>query len=55
VHQLASAVTTLLRNPGLARALGRRGYERLHRRYTLTRCLGSYEDVIGGLIERSRA
>jgi glycosyltransferase involved in cell wall biosynthesis len=54
VHELASAVTTLLGNPGLARALGRRGYERLHRRYTLTRCLESYRDVIAGLIDRTR-
>lgn len=54
VHQLASAVTMLLRNPGLARALGRRGYERLHRHYTLTRCLESYEAVIVELIEGAR-
>lgn len=55
VHGLASAVTTLLGNPGLARALGRRGHERLHRRYTLTRCLESYEDVMIGLIEGAPA
>jgi polysaccharide biosynthesis protein PelF len=54
VHELASSVTTLLGNPGLARTLGRRGYERLHRRYTLAQCLESYEDVIGGLIEGAR-
>jgi glycosyltransferase involved in cell wall biosynthesis len=50
VHELASAVTTVLRNPGLARTLGLRGYERLRRRYTLERCLGTYADVIRNLI-----
>jgi hypothetical protein len=39
-------VTTLLRNPGLARTLGQRGFERLHRRYTLSRCLGAYGALI---------
>jgi glycosyltransferase involved in cell wall biosynthesis len=52
VHELATAVTTLLHNPGLARMLGRRGYERLHRRYTLRRCLDTYDDTIGALIGR---
>ncbi len=51
IHELASAVTTLLGNPDLARALGWRGYERLHRRFTLSRCLESYEDVILDLIK----
>ena len=46
VHELATAVLTLLRNPKLASRLGRRGYERLHRCYTLERCLTSYDDVI---------
>ncbi len=50
VHELATAVTTLLHNPGLARMLGRRGYERLHRRFTLTRCLETYGETIGELI-----
>jgi polysaccharide biosynthesis protein PelF len=54
VHELASAVTTLLRNPGLARTLGRRGYQRLHRRYTLKRCLDAYQDVIIELIDGVR-
>jgi polysaccharide biosynthesis protein PelF len=46
VHELASSVTTLLRNPSLARTLGLRGFERLHRRYTLSRCLGAYGTLI---------
>ncbi|HEX3833420.1 MAG TPA: GT4 family glycosyltransferase PelF [Solirubrobacteraceae bacterium] len=46
VHELASSVTTLLRNPSLARTLGQRGFERLHRRYTLSRCLGAYGTLI---------
>ena len=46
VHELAGAVTTLLRNPALATSMGRRGYERLHRRFTLQRCLTSYRDLI---------
>lgn len=52
VHELATAVTTLLHNPGLARMLGGRGYERLHRRYTLRRCLETYDETIGALIGR---
>lgn len=51
VHALASAVTTLLRNPGLAVALGCRGYERLQRHYTRKRCLDTYSDTIGELIQ----
>ena len=49
VHALANAVMTLLRNPALAERLGRRGYERLNRRYTLDRCLASYDELIGEL------
>ena len=45
VHELATAVTTLLRNPGLARTLGRRGRERVFRRFTLNQCLASYSDA----------
>jgi glycosyltransferase involved in cell wall biosynthesis len=50
VHGLASAVVTLLRDPRLAAALGRRGYERLHRRYTLEQCARSYGELIDELI-----
>ena len=51
VHELAGALTTLLRNPGLAAAMGQRGYERLHRRYTLDRCLNAYRSVIADLVD----
>ena len=50
VHGLAAAVVTLLRDPELAARLGRRGYERLKRRYTLERCVESYRELIGELI-----
>lgn len=46
VHGLAAAVTTLLSNPALAARLGRRGHERVHRRFTLSRCLGTYDGLI---------
>ena len=51
VHGLASAVVTLLGNPGLAEQLGRRGYERLHRKYTLERCAEAYGGLIADLVE----
>jgi glycosyltransferase involved in cell wall biosynthesis len=47
---LPTAIVTLLRNPALAAQLGRRGYERLHRRYTLGRCVAAYRDLINELI-----
>jgi glycosyltransferase involved in cell wall biosynthesis len=50
VHELATAVTTLLRNPALARTLGRRGYDRLNRRYTRDHCLSAYAGTISELI-----
>ena len=46
VHGLAAAVVTLLRNPALAARLGERGYRRVHRRFTLSRCLNSYDGLI---------
>ena len=55
VHALATAVVTLLADPQLADHLGRRGFERLHRRYTLDRCLNSYRDLISGLVSREAA
>ena len=51
VHALSGAVVTLLRNPDMAAALGRRGYERLHERYTLEHCTEGYGQLIGELIE----
>jgi polysaccharide biosynthesis protein PelF len=50
VHALATATVTMLSNPDLAAQLGRRGFQRLHRRYTLARCLTAYRDLIGELI-----
>ncbi len=50
VHALAGAVITLLRKPRLAAELGRRGYDRLHQRYTLDRCMDDYRTLIGSLI-----
>jgi glycosyltransferase involved in cell wall biosynthesis len=52
IHGLATAVVTLLRSPKLARTLGRHGCERLHRRYTLERCLTAYAELIGELTGR---
>jgi glycosyltransferase involved in cell wall biosynthesis len=49
VHELSTAVVTLLRSPDLARTMGRRGYERVHRRFTLARCLAAYDELIGEL------
>ena len=55
VHELASAVTTLLGNPEFAQTLGLRGFQRLHRLYTLQRCIGEYDVTIRDLIARERA
>jgi polysaccharide biosynthesis protein PelF len=46
VHELATAVVTLLCNPALGARLGRRGSERVHRKFTLSRCLGAYDQLI---------
>jgi glycosyltransferase involved in cell wall biosynthesis len=54
VHELATAVVTLLRNPALGARLGRRGYERVHRKYTLSRCLGAYDRLIRELAGSTR-
>ncbi len=60
VNGLASAIITLLRRPLLAEALGRRGHERLLRRYTLAGSVGAYRELIhelsdgGGDAQRSR-
>ena len=55
VHALATGVMTLLADPALAAHLGQRGFERLHRRYTLDRCLDSYRDLISGLVAQEAA
>ncbi len=46
VHALSTAVVTMLGNPQLAAQLGRRGFDRLNRRYTLERCLAGYRELI---------
>jgi polysaccharide biosynthesis protein PelF len=51
VHELATAVVALLRNPDLAATLGRRGYERLDRRYRLEHCVESYRELFAELGE----
>jgi polysaccharide biosynthesis protein PelF len=51
VHALAAAVVTLLTNPDLAARLGRRGHERVHRRFTLSRCLAAYDGLIRELAD----
>jgi glycosyltransferase involved in cell wall biosynthesis len=55
VHALATAVVTLLRNPALAARLGKRGYERLRRRYALKHCVDHYGELIGELIDGAAA
>jgi hypothetical protein len=46
---------TLLADPELSANLGQRGFERLPRRYTLDRCLGSYRDLISALVSKEAA
>lgn len=53
VHAIATAVMTVLRNPELASRLGRNGFNRLHRRYTLARCVTSYSDLIDELLHET--
>jgi polysaccharide biosynthesis protein PelF len=53
VHAIATAVMTVLRNPELASRLGRNGFNRLHRRYTLARCVSAYSDLIGELLQET--
>jgi glycosyltransferase involved in cell wall biosynthesis len=48
-HALAMAVVMLLRNPALAWRLGRRGHQRLGRRFTEAACLQGYRELLGGL------
>jgi len=55
VHEIATAVVTLLRDPALAARLGRRGYERVHRKYTLSRCLDAYDQLIRELAGKEAA
>jgi polysaccharide biosynthesis protein PelF len=50
VHGLATAVATLLRNPGLAWMLGERGYRRLGRLFNEATCVEAYRDLLHGII-----
>jgi glycosyltransferase involved in cell wall biosynthesis len=48
-HGLAMAVVMLLRNPGLAWTLGRRGHARLGRRFNEAACIDGYRDLLFAL------
>jgi len=48
-HALAMAVATLLRNPGLAWDLGRRGHRRLERIFDEAACIDGYRRLLGTL------
>jgi polysaccharide biosynthesis protein PelF len=48
-HGLATAVVLLLRNPDLARRLGRRGHRRLERLFNETACVDGYRELLGAL------
>lgn len=49
VARLATGVATLLRNPGFAERLGRRGYRRVRDRYTQRACVASYRTLLAEL------
>jgi len=51
VYGLAAAVTTLLEEPELAAALGRRGHARVSRRFSQQRCLDAYSALIDQLAD----
>jgi polysaccharide biosynthesis protein PelF len=55
VHAIAAGVSTLLRNPGLAKHLGERGFARVHRLYTRTACLEGYRQLLGELTSKAMA
>jgi glycosyltransferase involved in cell wall biosynthesis len=48
-HGIALAVTTLLQNPSMTADLGRRGHQRVARKFTSAGCLGSYGALISEL------
>jgi glycosyltransferase involved in cell wall biosynthesis len=50
-HGLALALTTLLRNPGLAWRLGRRGHARLGRVFNDTACIEGYRELLHGIAD----
>jgi glycosyltransferase involved in cell wall biosynthesis len=45
VHSIAMATTTVLTDPALATRLGKRGHQRVARRFTKETCLGGYRDL----------
>ena len=45
VHAIAVATTTILNDPVLASRLGKRGHQRVARRFTKETCLGSYREL----------
>jgi glycosyltransferase involved in cell wall biosynthesis len=45
VHAIAVATTTVLSDPVLADRLGKRGHQRVARRFTKETCLGGYRDL----------
>jgi glycosyltransferase involved in cell wall biosynthesis len=47
VHGIAVATTTVLSDPALATRLGKRGHQRVARRFTKETCLGGYRELIG--------
>jgi glycosyltransferase involved in cell wall biosynthesis len=53
VHGLAVGLTTLLADPALANALGRRGHERVSEKFNRSFCLDGYRDLIGDLSIRA--
>jgi glycosyltransferase involved in cell wall biosynthesis len=55
VHGLAAGVVTLLRNPGLAATAGRRGRQRVARRFTRSGCLDGYRTLIHELSSEAAA
>ena len=55
VHAIATGVSTLLRNPELAKHLGERGFARVHRMYTRTACLEGYRQLLGELTSKAIA
>ena len=55
VHGIAVATTTMLTDPALADTLGRRGHQRVARRFTKADCLGGYRDLIARMTTRAVA
>lgn len=54
INALATAVTTLLKDPELAQTLGERGRQRVARRFTLDACLDGYRNVMDELMASPR-